>query len=496
MGPHAFQQPPRRGPATAWLNSAQYRLSFHGRFPKIGPLKKFLVVLLILACATVSIPVGAYLFWAKAEEAGLRSIQAQIKQSGLPTSHADLFQKIPPDDRNAAPLLKKAAELVKQMPKESPVLRCVPGSFSKNDTAQLPEKEVAAMRAFLAEPAAIEAVKLLSEAAGKEECYFVRDYAKGISLDLHDATSMISAIRLLLNHSWCLAKDGDVAGAMREINSGMRICEFYMDDPLLITWLVGVACEQMCLSAEMNMISTVELTPGEIDDLARSVKSHREMTRTLLVRALDGERIFCGGSIFEQFLSSKIGSRELMALFGAISAPGEQNLKAAAIYWVYKTPLRPLLVADYAAYLRFMLRTRKGILDPQAAERETKKLAEEIPRTAVLTRLSASAFVGVARKLHEVEASLDLALLGLNAEKFRIAAGHYPQSLAEIPWEGALPRDPFTGGDLHYKADGGDLLIYSVGPDLVDNQGNPTKVKGERDIVWSVRRSPVLADSK
>ena len=469
-------------------------MSFHGRFPKIGPLKKFLVVLLILACATVSIPVGAYLFWAKAEEAGLRSIQAQIKQSGLPTSHADLFPKIPPDDRNAAPLLKKAAELVKQMPKESPALRCVPGSGVKNDTAKLPEKEIAAIRSVLAGPAAIEVVKLLSEAAGKEECYFARDYAKGPALQLPDAVSMISAIRLLLNHSWGLAKDGDVAGAVREINSGMRICEFYMDDPILITWLVGVACEQMCLSAEMNLVSTTEMTSGEIDGLENSVKSRREMIRPSLVRALDGERIFCGGSIFEQLLSSKTDSRELIALFGAISSPGEQNVKAAAFYWVYKTPLRPLLVADYAAYLRFMLQTRKVILDSQSDEREARKRTEEIPRTAFLTRLSASVFVGVARKLHEVEASLDLALLGLQAEKFRIASGHYPQSLAEIPWDGAVPRDPFTGGDFHYKAGGGDLLIYSVGPDLVDNHGNPQRVKGERDIVWSVRRSPVAAD--
>jgi len=460
------------------------------------PLKKLLVVLLILACATVSVPVGAYLFWAKTEEDGLRSIQTQIKQSGLPTSHADLFPKIPSDDRNAAPLLKKAAELVKQMPKESPALRCLPGvSQNKNNTAQLPEKEIAAMRAFLAEPAGIEVVKLLSEAAGKEECYFARDYAKGITVDVSDATSMISAIRLLLNHSWCLAKNGDVAGAVSEINSGMRICRFYMNDPLLITWLVGVACEQMCLSAEMNLISTVEISPGEIESLAKPVKSHREMARPSLVRALDGDRVFCGTSSFAPFYSGKIALGELLPALRVIASSGKMNWKEKSAYLVYLHPPRPLLMIDYAAYLRFMLGLRKEILDPQAGEHEAQMLAGEIPRTAFVTRLSARGFEGVARKLHEDEASLDLALLGLNAEEFRIANGHYPQSLAEIPWEGALPRDPFTGGDLHYKADGGNLLIYSVGPDLVDNHGNPTKsAKGEKDIVWSIRRSSLLVN--
>ena len=471
-------------------NIHRYRLRFRGGFSRIRPLKKLLVVLFILVWATVSIPVGAYLFWAKTEEDGLRSIQAQIKQSGLPTSHADLFPKIPPDDRNAATLLKNAAELVRQMPKDSQALLCVPGSFSKNDTAQLPEKEVAAMRAFLAEPAAIKAVKLLSQAARKEECYFARDYAKGVSVEIPDATSMLSAIHLLLNHSWCLAKDEDIAGAVRKINSGMRIGEFYMNDPVIITWLVGVSCEQRCLSGEMNLISTVELTSVEIDDLEMLVKNHRKTVRALLVRAFDGERVFFGGSIFERFLSSKISLNNYLTAFGATDSK-------EAIYWVYQHPLRPLLVADYAAYLRFMLGIRKVILDPQSGDREAERLAGEIPRTALLTRLVGPGLESLARTLRETEASLDLAILGLNAEKFRIANGHYPQSLAEIPWEGALPRDPFTGGDFHYKADGGDLLIYSVGPDLVDNHGNPTKsAKGEKDIVWSVRRSPVPADSK
>ena len=220
------------------------------------------------------------------------------------------------------------------------------------------------------------------------------------------------------------------------------------------------------------------------------VKKHRKTVRALLVRAFDGERVFFGGSIFERFLSSKINRENLFAVFDSTDSND-------AVYWLYEHPLRPLLVADHAAYLRFMLGIRKVILDPQSGEREAKRLAGEIPRTALLTRLVAPALESLARRLHEVEVSLDLALLGLHAEKFRIANGHYPQSLAEIPWEGALPRDPFTGGDLHYKAEGGDLLIYSVGPDLVDNQGNPRRsAKGEKDIVWSVRRSPVPAGSR
>lgn len=459
-------------------------------------MKKLLFALFALVCAGVLGLAGAYFFWLKTETDKLRGIQAQVKENGLPTSEADFFPHVPLEDRNAAPLLREAAELVKRMPKDSPALRCAPGSFSKNDTAQLSETEFAAIRDFLAEPAAIEVLKLLSEAARKEECYFARDYAKGINLELPDAATMLPAIRLLLNHSWSLAEDGDVAGAVGEINSGMKICEFYMNAPFLITWLVGVACEQMCLSAIMDQLAKFEVASREVDDWEKSVKTHRKMARTSLARALDGERIFFGGGIFARFLSSKIGSKEFLSVFGMASSSGTENWKASATFLAYQYPLRPLLVADFAAYLRFMLGIRKVILDPNSGEREAKRLAEEIPRTALLTRLTAPSVDSMVRKLQEIEISLDLSLVGLRAEKFRIANGHYPQSPAEIPWEGSLPPDPFTGKKLHYKATGENILIYSVGPDLVDNQGNPRKIKRERDIVWSVQRSPRPADSK
>lgn len=465
--------------------------------PKIVLLKKWIVGMVLLWCMALLGVVGASLFWLKVENDGLRAVMKTIKENGLPVSARDLFPQVPQGDRNAAPLLKRAAGLVKKMAKDSPALRCTPGTpgaSHKNDTTRLPEKELASIRSFLAEPDAREVLQLLSEAATKQECYFDRDYAKGIALDVSDATSMFSALRLLLNHSWCLAKDGDAAGAVSEMRSGMKICGFYyMNDPMLIPWLVGVSGEQMCLSAIMDVLAKTGATAGENDDLEISVKNHRDMARPSLVLALDGERIFGGASIFEPLLSRKIGLSGYLSALGDVVLSGKVNRGTKAVWWIYQYPLHPLLIADYTAYLRFMLGIRKVIRDPQAGEREAGKLLAEIPRTALLTRLTAPGLDNIARKLHEVEVSLDLALLGLRAEKFRAANGHYPKGLAEVP--GPLPTDPFTGGEFIYKEWDANILIYSVGPDLIDNQGNPKKENGQRDIVWSVRRSDVPAGS-
>ncbi|TSA35400.1 MAG: hypothetical protein D4R65_04485 [Verrucomicrobiaceae bacterium] len=456
-------------------------------------MRRWILGIFLLSGAGVVFLTGTYFFWAGTEWGELQSVRAEIKKNGLPVERRDFFPEFPADDRNAAPLLKRAAGIVRTMPKDSLALRCVPGTPGntyKNDTARLPDAELAVIRSFLAEPAAAEVLRLLNEAASKEECDFARDYAKGVALPLEDATPMIPAIRLLLNHAWCLAKDGDVSGSAAEIRSAMKICSFYMRDPILIPWLVGITCEQMCLSSMMNLLGREEIASGEIEGLEACVKAHRELARPSLVRALDGERVFCGGSIFDQFLSRKIGPNAILsAVFGQGVLTETERKRHALTLWVYQNPLRPFLASDYAAYLRFILGMRKVILDPRAGEAEAERVVRAIPRTALLTQLSAPGFQNLTKKLHEVETSLDLALIGLGAERYRISNGHYPQELQEVPCLGPFPSDPFTKEEFHYKESDGNILLYSVGPDLVDNQGNPAKVNNKSDIVWSVRRA-------
>jgi hypothetical protein len=63
--------------------------------------------------------------------------------------------------------------------------------------------------------------------------------------------------------------------------------------------------------------------------------------------------------------------------------------------------------------------------------------------------------------------------LALHLEKYRRANGSLPESLDQIAKEldPALMTDPYTGGKLMYKKEDLSYLIYSTGPDKVDNGG-------------------------
>ncbi|MEI6770996.1 MAG: hypothetical protein WCL90_05515, partial [Planctomycetota bacterium] len=70
-------------------------------------------------------------------------------------------------------------------------------------------------------------------------------------------------------------------------------------------------------------------------------------------------------------------------------------------------------------------------------------------------------------------ASLNCAITGLAMERYRITNGKWPRKLEELVPEylAKLPTDPFNGEPLLVGTILGGLVIYSVGPDLQDNNG-------------------------
>jgi hypothetical protein len=68
---------------------------------------------------------------------------------------------------------------------------------------------------------------------------------------------------------------------------------------------------------------------------------------------------------------------------------------------------------------------------------------------------------------------LDMTMLALRA--FRIEKGHYPANLKELApgYLKSIPLDPFTDAPLHYQLQGNKYLLWSVGPDGINNNGIP-----------------------
>jgi hypothetical protein len=91
------------------------------------------------------------------------------------------------------------------------------------------------------------------------------------------------------------------------------------------------------------------------------------------------------------------------------------------------------------------------------------------------------------------DARLDLIRLGFAVEVYFGQNGRYPETLADLvpDYAKAIPHDPATGKTLIYRQSARGALIYSVGNNHQDDQGQTTwegnaKIKGADDIAVRV----------
>jgi hypothetical protein len=95
------------------------------------------------------------------------------------------------------------------------------------------------------------------------------------------------------------------------------------------------------------------------------------------------------------------------------------------------------------------------------------------------------AFIATARNI----AQRDLVLVAIAAERYRLKHGQPPEKLADLVPEflSAVPTDPFDGQPLRLKADGEQLVFYSVGKDRKDDGGQENENSGEPDVVVTLK---------
>jgi hypothetical protein len=83
-------------------------------------------------------------------------------------------------------------------------------------------------------------------------------------------------------------------------------------------------------------------------------------------------------------------------------------------------------------------------------------------------------FTGLALSSQRNQAFLRSLCIALAAERYRLAHGRWPDSLARLrpALLAEVPLDPFDGRPLRYRQRAGGIVVYSVGPRGEDNDGD------------------------
>ncbi len=178
-------------------------------------------------------------------------------------------------------------------------------------------------------------------------------------------------------------------------------------------------------------------------------------------------------------------------------------------YYYWETDNRPSWVSRALAYAGISTRAQRAALLETCNELvEAAKLPPEkqedviVELTARAARLSlvSRAFVlssggelmaaGVGRTLRSATAQTRCVITMLAVERYRRMSGHWPSSLeALVPAQlKQVPLDPYDGKPLRYRLRADGAVIYSVGPDLKDDDGKFER-NGRLGRTWGAKPS-------
>ena len=164
--------------------------------------------------------------------------------------------------------------------------------------------------------------------------------------------------------------------------------------------------------------------------------------------------------------------------------------------WRFATVYRVLLFnADLAAYRR--LAPERECIAEGASYRETRDIvvafderASAEPDAVLAVTLRQQLTLSVV-ELVKADARRRLARLGLALYRYRAQKGRYPDKLDDLQPDFifVVPGDPFDDKPLRLKQTDHGLIVYSIGPDMTDNGGEPideTQKTETGDIVFEL----------
>ena len=396
-----------------------------------------LVGILLLLAATP----GAVYFtagWLRDRE--LAAIYTEIEADDPHWRWDDLVTDLKPlpDEQNAAARIGKVRSLLRRTPLNlNPKLE--DDRIAKYCNSRLPEEASQLLRTAFSQvdPVAIkEARKLKDMPNGR----FPLKLGEGpFVLDVDYVQDTREAAKLLRCDAMLRAQDNDCDGAAESCRALVNTARAIKDHPSIIAQLVRIAIQAIAVGAPSN-----ELWPqGDVSE--ENLKKLQEMleaevTADGLEQAMRGER-----------------------------ALGHQ---------AYSLGQFPVIIfgGGYPEYLR-MLNGEVKAARLKDTERDAafRKLQDKYSTGQnVLTRQSTRAMMKINEASRRAHAQLGVAIVGVAAERFRSKQAHWPSGIDELIKAGLLKehcRDPYDGNPLRWKRVPTGVIIYSVGPDKIDNGG-------------------------
>jgi hypothetical protein len=384
-----------------------------------------------------------------------------------------------PDDENAAVTLREASQLIpKNWPSaegkrpaaadpEEPTPRLIDQLLALEPTEAVASADLAAIEQDLeaVRPALERARKL---AAQPRSC--LEKDSKSVLASPDPMGHARAVARLLACDALVATEHGDADRAIQSFHAQLNIARNTAAEPLLLTLMLRVSLTDQAVRSLERHLARTEASAGTLARVQAGLAW--ELEDPVFRSTLRGERAFG----FELLEASK--TEAPAALSKLLGRPMPRTPPSLADDFRVSLT-RGLWTRSQVVLLREMTRlvrrTGTDVREERAAVADLKSRQGAAPTAAGLSgfELRVPALIKAGDAAHRRYARVGAALTAVACERYRLAHGRWPGSLAELVPEylPAIPPDPFADGPLRLRPTDSGLVIYSVGFDGIDDDG-------------------------
>ncbi len=381
--------------------------------------------------------------------------RARLRAEGAPLTLAEVVPRVPPGRPNAADIYQKAFPL-----------RRVDEPDLLQDRRPEDARWRSGVRALLAKNTPY--LALIEQASRIPDCAFSVDWAGGPEkAAMPHLAGFREATRLFGARAVLLACDGRGDEALAQCETVLRIADHARADPPFVASLVAWAVRAIDVDVAETVLSLADQSP----EACRAVQTAlaRVDQRAELLRALRTESV-CDTQYVHERARRMVKNN---ATLGPYLIRTQLNLGERGFLRKVDAQIAVAALPWPDSY-----RQAKRIVDP--FEHGAWYSSWDIGYT-----MSAMVFPNAAHALQveeRIQARLDALQIALALKQYKGRCGSYPDSLAALRAAGYdIPRDRFTGKEFVYRREGAGFLIYSLGPDMDDDNG--------RDFLKDKRRT-------
>jgi hypothetical protein len=434
--------------------------------PKPRRRRRWLIVLGCLL-AFVAAPVAYYFVDAWFANSALERIYAEIDAEDPNWRWNDLIAeiKVPPDDENSVVQVRKVQDLLKKKPfLPGPKWDNGPRNFLDVRNSRLsPEYEKILVSALAAlDPDTLtEARKLKDLPNGAMAIPAVDNPFLDIKLDyVQESRAVVYVLDADAIHR---GQSGDFDGAAESCMAILNTARSFKDQPFLISALVRNAEQAIAVGGIERTLAQGEVSDANLQKLQNLLE--REYADDTLYAAMRGERA-AGQQMAEMMRQRKMKFSQLTSNTG-----GGANGAGMVVDF-----FPGLILGSFPDYIQVMNEQVKAakLQDPERGE-AFRVIEEKVKKKrTILASMILPATMKVGQASQRLQSSLRCAAAGVAVERFRTKNDRWPNGLDELVKTGYLkeiPTDPYDGKSLRFKRTPTGAIVYSVGPNKIDDGG-------------------------